>query len=135
MPMTSGSEQEHCTNPGEESDTEIHQKLQRYISETRQYGGRPEQPTGTILLSRRGQNIRLPSFRNDTGNTTEPAFQENAEGLQSRRHRTPERHYGKRPEDSCINVTRISEECGCRDNASNEQSQYAERDGQEGSCE
>ena len=42
MPMTSGSEQEHCTNPREESDTKIHQQIQRRISETRQYGRRPE---------------------------------------------------------------------------------------------
>ena len=40
--MTSGSEQEYCTNPREESDTEIHQQVQRHISETGQYGGRPE---------------------------------------------------------------------------------------------
>ena len=126
--MTSGSEQEHCTNPREENDTEIHQQIQRHISETRQYGGRPERPTGTVLLSRRQQNICLPSFRNDTGNTTESAFQENAEGLRSRRHRTPKGHYGKRPEDSLMNATRISEECGRWDNASNEQSQCAERD-------
>ena len=84
--MTSGGEQEHCTNLGEESDTEICQQIQRHISEPRQYGGRPEQPRGTVLLLRRGQNICIPSFRNDTGNTTEPTFRENAEGLQSRRH-------------------------------------------------
>ena len=112
MPMTSGSEQKYCTNPREESDGEIHQQIQRHISETRQYGGRPEWPTGTVLLSRRGQNIFLPSFRNGIGNPTEPAFRENAEGLQSRRHWTPKGHYGKRPKDSRINATRISEECG-----------------------
>ena len=36
MSMTSGSEQKHCTNLREESDTEIHQQIQRHISETRQ---------------------------------------------------------------------------------------------------
>ena len=40
--MTSGGQKEHCTNLGEESDTEIHQQIQRHISEPRQYGGRPE---------------------------------------------------------------------------------------------
>ena len=40
-----------------------------------------------------------------------------AEGI----YQTPKRHYGKRPEDSHINTTRISEECGSQDNASNEQ--------------
>ena len=42
MPTTSGSEQKYCTNLREESDTEIRQQIQRHISETRQYGGRPE---------------------------------------------------------------------------------------------
>ena len=93
MPMTSGGQQEHCTNPQEEGDTEIREQIQRHISEPRQYGGGPEQPTGTVLLSRREQNIHLPSFKNDTGNTTEPTFRENAEGLQSRRHQSPKRHY------------------------------------------
>ena len=80
---------------------------------------------------KKGQNICLPSFRNDTEHTTEPTFRENAEGLQSRRHQTPKRHYGKRPEDSHINATGISMKCGNRDNASNGQSQYAERNGKE----
>ena len=133
--MTSGGEQKHCTNSREESDTEIRAQIQRHISETRQYGRRPERPTGTVLLSRRGQNICLPSFRNDTGNTTEPTFRENAEGLRSRRHQPPEGHYGKRPEDSHINATRIFAECGSWDNASNEQSPHAQRNGREGSCE
>ena len=42
MSMTSGSEHEYCTNLREESDTEIPQQVQRHISETGQYGGRPE---------------------------------------------------------------------------------------------
>ena len=83
----------------------------------------------------RGQNIRLPSFRNDTGHTAEPTFRENSEGLQSRGHQTPKRHYGKRPEDSRINATGISMKRGSQDNASNEQSQCAERNGREGNCE
>ena len=129
MPMTGGGQQEHCANTGEEGDTEICKQIQRNLSEPRQYGGRPEPSPGIFLLSRKGQNICLPSFRNDTGHTTEPTFRENAEGLQSRRHQTPERHYGKRPEDSRINATGISTKCGSRDNASNEQSQCAKRDG------
>ena len=127
MPTTGGGQQEHCANMGEEGDTEICEQIQGNLSE--QYGGRPERSPGTILLSRRGRNICLLSFRNDTGHTTEPTFRENAEGLQSRRHQTPKRHYGKRPEDSHINATGIFMKCGSWDNASNEQSQCAERNG------
>ena len=128
--MTGGGQQEHCANMGEEGHTEICEQIQGNLSE--QYGGRPECSPGTILLSRRGQNICLPSFRDDTRHTAEPTFQENAKGLQSRRHRTPEKHYGKGPEDSCANATGISMKCGSRDNAFNEQSQCAEGNGLEG---
>ena len=69
MSMTGGSEQEYCTTQREESNPEIHQQVQGHISEIRQYGGWPEQSTGTVLLSGRGQNIHLPSYRDDTGNT------------------------------------------------------------------
>ena len=92
-------------------------------------------PQGPYFYQEGGKTYASLPLKNDTGNITEPTFRENAEGLQSRRHRTPERHYGKRPEDSRINTTRIFEKCGSRDNASNEQSQCAERDGQEGSHE
>ena len=96
---TGGGQQEHCTNMGEEGHTEICEQIQGNLS--KQYGRRPEQSPGTILLSRREQNICLPSIGDDTRHTAEPAFRENAKGLQSRRHRTPKKHYGKGPEDSC----------------------------------
>ena len=127
MATTGGGQQEHCANMGEEDHTEICEQIQGNLSE--QYGGRPERSPGTILLSRRGQNICLPSFRDDTRHTAEPAFQENAKGLQSRRHRTPKKHYGKGPENSCANATGIFMKCGSRDNASDEQSQCAEGNG------
>ena len=127
MPTTGGGQQEHCANTREEGDTEICKQIQGNLSE--QHGRRPERSPGTILLSRRGQNIRLSSFRNDTGHAAEPTFQENAEGLQSRGHRTPKKHYGKRAENSRINATGISTKRGSWDNASNEQSQCAERNG------
>ena len=86
MATTSGGQQEHCTDPREEGNTEICEQIQRHISETGQYGGKPERPTGSVLIPRRGQNICLPSIRYDTRDTTEPVVQENAEGLRSRRH-------------------------------------------------
>ena len=131
--MTGCGQQEHCTNTGEEGHTEICKQIQGNLSE--QYGRRPERSLATILLSRRGQNIHLPSFRDDTRHTAEPAFRENAKGLQSRRLRTPKKHYGKGPEDSCANATGIFTKCGSWDNASDEQSQCAEGNGQEGNCE
>ena len=55
--------------------------------------------------------------------------------MQSRRHRTPKKHYGKRPEDSCVNTTGIFTKRGSWDNASDEQSQCAERNSREGNHE
>ena len=55
--------------------------------------------------------------------------------MQSRRHRTPKKHYGKGPENSCANATGIFTKCGSRDNASNEQSQCAEGNGRKGNRE
>ena len=127
MAMSGGGQQEHCANMGEEGNTEICEQIQGNLSE--QYGRRPERSPGTILLSRRGQNICLPSIGDDTRHIAEPAFRENAKGLQSRRHRTPEKHYGKGPENSCANATGIFMKRGSRDNASDEQSQCAEGNG------
>ena len=48
-----GGQQEHCTNMGEEGHTEICEQIQGNFSE--QYGRRPGQSPGTILLPRRGK--------------------------------------------------------------------------------
>ena len=45
------------------------------------------------------------------------------------RHRTPKKYNGKGPESPCVNPTGIFMKRGSRDNASNEQSQYAEGNG------
>ena len=63
-----------------------------------------------------------------------PLF-ENAKGLQSRRHRTPENYNGKGPENPCVNPTGIFMKRGSRDNASNEQSRNAEGNGRKGDHE
>ena len=98
---TPGSgQQEHCTDMGEEGHTEVCKQIQGNLSE--QYGQRPERSPGTILLPRRGQNICLPSIGNVTRHTEEPAFRENAKGLQSRRHRTPKKYNGKGPENHVL---------------------------------
>ena len=81
------------------------------------------------------QNIRLPSIGNDQRHTEEPAFRENAKGLQSRRHQTPKKYNGKGPENPCVNPTGIFMKCGSRDNASDEQSQNAEGNGRKGDHE
>ena len=124
---TGGGQQEHCANTGEEGYTEICEQIQGNLSE--QYGRRPERSPGTILLSRRGQNICLPSIGDDTRHTAEPAFRENAEGLQSRRYRTPEKHYGKDPRTHVLTPQEYLRNVEAGTNASDEQPQYAEGNG------
>ena len=133
--QSGGGQQEYCKDPREEGNTEICEQIQRHISENRQYDGKSKRPTGSILLPRRGQNICLPSIRDDTGDTTEPVVQENEEGLHSRRHRDTEEHYGQGPEDSRVSAIGILKERQSQDNASYEQSQNAHRDGRESSHE
>ena len=130
--MPGSSQQEHCADMGEEGHTEVCKQIQGNLSE--QYGRGPERSPGTILLPRKGQNICLPYLGNDTRHTEEPAFRENAKGLQSRRHQTPKKYYGKGPEDPCVNPTGIFTKHGSRDNASNEQSQCAKGNGRKGDC-
>ena len=93
--MTGGGQQEHCANMGEEGHTEICEQIQGNLSE--QYGRRPEQSPGTILLSRTGQNICLPSFRDDTRHTAEPAFQENAKDCKAEGIKLPKNIMAKDP--------------------------------------
>ena len=118
--MPGSGQQEHCTDTGEEGHTEVCEQIQGNLSE--QFGRRPERSPGTILLPRRGQNIHLPSNGNVTRHTEEPAFRENAKGLQSRKHQTPEKYNGKGPKNPCVNATGVFMKCGSRDNASDEQS-------------
>ena len=129
MATTSGGQQEHCTDLREEGHMEICKQIPRTFPSTGQYGGKPERPTGSVLLPRRGQNLCLPSIRHDSGDTAEPVVRENEEGLHSRRHRNTEEYYGQGPEDSCDNAAGILKERRSRDHASNEQSQNAQRDG------
>ena len=131
--MPGSGQLEHCTDMGEEGHTEVCEQTQGSLSE--QYGQRPERSPGTILLPRRGQNICLPSVGNVTGHTEEPTFRENAKGLQSRRHRTPEKYNGKGPKNPCVNATGVFMKCGSRDNTSNEQSSNAQGNGQKGNRE
>ena len=54
--------------------------------------------------------------------------------MQSRRHRTPQEHNGKGPDNPCVNPTGIFTKCGSRDNASNEQPQCNEGNGRKRDC-
>ena len=51
MSMASSSEQDYSTTQREESNSEIRQQVQRHIPANTNYGRKPQQSTGTVLLS------------------------------------------------------------------------------------
>ena len=75
-------EQEHCSTKRTESSLEIYSEVSEHFYETTADGqGTQQQPTETVLLSKWGPNIHIPSFRNDTEHTTVPPFQSDEERL------------------------------------------------------
>ena len=85
--------------------------------------------------TKKGAKHTPPSFGNVTRHTEEPAFQENAKGLQSRRHRTRHKYNGKGPKNPCVNATGVFMKCGSQDIASDEQSPSTQGNGQKGDRE
>ena len=55
--------------------------------------------------------------------------------MQSRRHRNPQEHNGKGPNNPCVNPTGIFTKCGSRDNASDEQPQCNEGNDRKRNCQ
>ena len=132
--MTGGSQQEHCTNMGEKGHTEICEQIQGNLFRTIWRKARTI-PRGHSSIKKGAKTYASLPLGMIQGIQQSLLFRENAKGLQSRRHRTPEKHYGKGPEDSCANATGIFTKHGSRDNASDEKSQCAEGNGWEGDCE
>ena len=136
MPMTSGSEQEYCPNPREESDSEIRQQVQRHFSEDTRYGRRTQGSPGTILLSRRGEKYASLPLHMLQGIQQSPLFETGyEERLCHRGHRDTKGNNGTRPQDTYTDTTRLPQECGSWNNGSNAQPQHIERNGQEGQSE
>ena len=109
---------------------EIHPEISEHFYGQSENGRGLWQPSArTLLLSRRGQDICIPSFRNAAGNTTESLFRADEERLCSRRNRAPKGYTGTRPQDTYSNASTISEECGSWHNASNEKPQYLKGNG------
>ena len=130
---TSGcGKQEHSPDTGKESHPEVCQQIPG--NPTEQYGRGTLRPSGPIFLPRRGQDLCLPSHGDAPEYTEEPTFRENAKGLQSRRHQTPQEHNGKGPNNPCVNPTGVFTKCGSRDNASDEQPQCNEGNGRKHDC-
>ena len=125
---TPGSgQQEHSTDMRKEGHTEVYQQIPGHSTE--QYGGGTQRSPGPLFLSRRRQDVRLPSHRDAAEHTEESPFRENAKGLPGRRHRNSQDNNGKGPSNPRVNLTGVFTKCGSRDNASDGQSSNDEGNG------
>ena len=125
--MQGCGKQDHSTDTGTEGHSEVCDQIPGHFSE--QYGRGTQKSSGSIFLSRRRQDLCLPSHGDAPEHTEESTFRENATGLQSRRHRNPQDINGTGPDNPCANPTGIFMQPGSRDNASDEQSQCNEGNG------
>ena len=120
-------EQKHSPITGTEGHSEVCDKIPGHFAE--QYGRGTQGSSGSLSLSRRRQDIRLPSHRDAAEYSEESTFQENAKGLPGRRHRNPQDNNGKGPCNPCVNPTGIFTKGGSRDNASDGQPSNDEGNG------
>ena len=124
--------QKHSPTTETEGHSEVCDKIPGHFTE--QYGGGTQRSSGSFSLSRRGQDLCLPSHGDAPEHTQESTFQENAKGLSGRRRQNPQDTNGKRPSSPCANPTGIFMKCGSKDNASNEQPSNDEGDGRKYDC-
>ena len=118
---------EHSSITGTEGDTEVYQQISG--SYTEQYGGGTQRSSGPLLISRRRQDICLPSCGDAAEHKEEPTFRENAKLLPGGRHRDSQNNNGKGPSNPHANSTGLFTKCGSRDNAFDGQSSNDEGNG------
>ena len=124
--------QKHSPTTGTEGHSEVCDKIPGHFK--KQYGGGTQRSSGPLFLSRRGQDLCLPSRGDAPEHTEESTFRENTKGLSGRRHRNPQDTNGKGPSNPCANPTGIFTKCGSRDHASNKQPSNDEGDGRKRDC-
>ena len=112
-------EQKHSADTGNQGHTEVCKQVPG--NPTEQYGRGLQRSSESTFLSRRRQDVHLPSCGDAAEHTEESTFRENAKRLQGRRHRNPQDYHGKGPSDPYVNSTGVFTKCGSRDNASNDQ--------------
>ena len=125
--MPGCGQQEHSADIGKEGHTEICEQISGHFAE--QYGRGTQRSPGPFPLSRRRQDLCLPSRGDAAEHTEESTFRENAKGLPGRRHRNSQDNNGKGPSNPCVDPTGVFMKCRSRDNASDGQSSNDEGNG------
>ena len=104
--MPGSGQQEHCTDTGEEGHTEKFANKYKEIFQNNMAEGQ-NNPQGPFFYQEGGKTYASLPLGMIQDIQKSPLFVKSAKGLQSRRHRTPEKYYGKGPEDPCVNPTGI----------------------------
>ena len=125
---TPGSgQQEHGPIKRKEGHTEVYEQISG--DNTEQYGTGTQQPSGSLPVPRRWQDIRLSSPRDVTEYPEEPPFRQNEKRLPGGRSRNTTNYYGKGPGGTYANSTGVFTESGGWTNAANGQPSDDERTG------
>ena len=119
------SKPEHRSIEGKEGHTEVYEQIPG--DTTTHYGTGIQQPAGSFPVSRRRQDLRIPSSGNVTEHSEEPSFRQNEKRLPGGRSRNTTKYYGEGPGSTYDNSTGVFTESGSWTNAANEQSSDDER--------
>ena len=113
---TQGSgQQEHRSIEGEEGHTEVYEQISR--DNTEQYGTGAQQPSGSLPVPRRQQDLRLSSHGDVTEYPEEPAVRQNEKRLPGGRSRTTTNYYDEGPGGTYDDSTGVLTESGGWTNA------------------
>ena len=115
-----GRQQEHRSIEGDQGHMEVPEQVPRSIAD--QYGSGIQQPSGSLSLSGRRENVCLTAHRNAEEYSVEPSVPENAERLPSRRNRGTANGDGQRPSGAYGDSSGVLAEGSSWPNAANEQS-------------
>ena len=130
--MPGCGKQKHSPTTETEGHSEVCDEISGHFTE--QYGRGTQRSSGSLFLSRRRQDLCLPSHGDAPEHKEESTFRENAKGLSGRRHRNPQDTNGKGPSNPCASPTGIFMTSGSRDHASDEQPSNDEGDGRKHDC-
>ena len=119
------SKPEHRSIEGKEGHTEVYEQIPGDTAT--QYGTGIQQPAGSFPVSRRRQDLHIPSCGNVTEHSEEPSFRQNEKRLPGGRSRNTTKYYGEGPGSTYDDSTGVFTESGGWTNATNEQSSDDER--------
>ena len=129
-PTSNNCQQEYSPDKGTQGSKQICAQISG--GNTEQYGRGTQRPSGSILLSTRGQDLCLPSPRDAAGYQGQSLIRENDERLQGGRNQNTRQYDGQGPDNTPAYSAGISTECTGGDHASNGQSCISQTIGRKG---